>query len=124
VVKLGLTFVTMIGLTVVANLLVKLGAVSGGTGVGFMSALFNWQTLCGLASFGLAALVYVLVLRSLPLNIAQSFASAQFIAVILASAVILSEPIGALQWLGIALIASGITIVAGRGARSQEAGFR
>jgi undecaprenyl phosphate-alpha-L-ara4N flippase subunit ArnE len=59
----------------------------------------------------LAACFYILVLQWLPLNVAQSFAAAQFIAVILASTWILSEPIGPGQWLGITLIAVGIAIV-------------
>jgi undecaprenyl phosphate-alpha-L-ara4N flippase subunit ArnE len=73
--------------------------------------LLNWRILLGLCSFGLAACLYTLILQWLPLNVAQSFAAGQFIAVILASAWFLSEPIGASQGLGIALIALGISIV-------------
>jgi undecaprenyl phosphate-alpha-L-ara4N flippase subunit ArnE len=47
----------------------------------------------------------------LPLNIAQSFAAGQFIAVILAASLVLSEAISTAQWVGIFLIAAGIAIV-------------
>ena len=63
-----------------------------------------------------------MVATFLPLNIAQSFAAIQFIAVILASTLVLSEPIAIPRWIGIALIAIGIVIVgltADRGVRDN-----
>jgi len=109
--RIVLTFIAMITFTVIANLLLKMGASSSGPGQGPLLHLVNWRVLLGLCSFAIAACFYILVLQWLPLNVAQSFAAAQFVAVILASAWILSEPIGALQWTGIALIATGIAIV-------------
>ena len=57
------------------------------------------------AVFGVVGLGYVGV------PVATSFAAAQYVAVILASALFLSEPIGFAQWLGIMLIASGIGVM-------------
>jgi drug/metabolite transporter (DMT)-like permease len=108
--KVLLVFLAMISFTVAANLLLKTGAVAGGPGQQ-IGHLLNWRVALGLASFGLAACCYVVVLQWLPLNVAQSFAAAQFIVVILASAWLLSEPIGFSQWLGISLIAIGIAVV-------------
>ncbi len=108
--KVLLVFLAMISLTVTANLLLKTGAVAGGPGQP-ISHLLNWRVGLGLASFGLAACFYIVILQWLPLNVAQSFAAAQFIAVILASTWLLSEPIGFSQWLGISLIAIGIAVV-------------
>ena len=102
--------VAMIACTVLANLLLKTGAVKGADAPDIFG-LLNWQVIVGLASFGTAGLLYVIVLRWLPLNVAQSFAAAQFIAVIIASALVLSEPISGGQWLGISLIAAGIITV-------------
>jgi len=56
-------------------------------------------------------MLYLVVLSRIPLNVAQSFASAQFVAVILAAAFVLSEPVDGFQWLGITCIAVGIVIV-------------
>lgn len=109
--KVALTFAMMVGFTVTANLLLKTGAVSGESAQGSITHLLNWRILLGLFSFGLAACCYVLLLQWLPLNVATSFAAAQYIAVILASAWLLSEPIGTSQWMGITLIALGISIV-------------
>lgn len=109
--KIVLTFLAMITFTVLANLLLKTGATAGDSSQGQLYHLLNGRIILGLCSFGLAACFYILVLQWLPLNVAQSFAAAQFIAVILASAWILSEPIGPVQWLGITLIALGIAVV-------------
>lgn len=102
--KIFLMFVGMIGCTVAANLLLKTGAVAGGPGQGGITHLFNWRVLFGLVTFGLAACFYIVILQWLPLNVAQSFTAAQFVAVILASAWVLSEPIGPGQWAGIAIV--------------------
>lgn len=109
-IKALLVFLAMISFTVAANLLLKTGAVAGGPGQQ-LAHLLNWRVALGLASFGLAACFYIVILQWLPLNVAQSFAAAQFIAVILASTWLLSEPIGFSQWLGISLIAIGIAVV-------------
>lgn len=105
-----LLVVAMITCTVVANLLLKLGAAAGHAEGAPWWAL-NWRIVAGFASFGGALLIYTVVLRTLPLNVVQSFTSAQFIATVLASALILSEPITGIRWVGMALIASGILVV-------------
>ena len=102
----------MITFTVVANLLLKTGAVSGReAGGSWWSQLLNWHVVGGFGSFAVAALFYTVLLRTVPLNVAQSFTAAQFIAIIAASALVLSEPIGGVRWIGIALIAAGIALV-------------
>ena len=106
--KLLAAFVTMICLTVTANLLLKSGA---GASSDNMLGLLNWRIVGGLASFALGAVFYVLILTRLPLNVAQSFAALQFVAVILASWLVLGEPIGSLRWAGIALVGAGILLV-------------
>jgi drug/metabolite transporter (DMT)-like permease len=108
--KVTVAFVLMIMCTVSANVLMKLGAMS--TVEQRIFGVVDWQTLVGLASFGIAGLIYAFILAFLPLNVAQSFMAAQFIAVILASAFFLSEPIPAGRWLGIAFIFLGILVVA------------
>jgi multidrug transporter EmrE-like cation transporter len=102
--------VSMIGCTVVANLLLKVGAADDPTRL--LLGLASWRSLCGLAVFGCAALFYMRVLRILPLNVAQSFAAAQFVAVIVGSRLVLGEAIPVTRWTGISMIAAGITIVA------------
>jgi multidrug transporter EmrE-like cation transporter len=102
----------MIGFTVVANLVMKLGSKDPPSPV--LLGLISWRTVVGLMIFGAAGLSYALVLRSLPLNVAQSYAAAQFVAVIIASRILLGEPIALTRWIGISLIAVGIIVVAVR----------
>lgn len=109
--KIFIAFLLMISCTVAANLLMKTGAAAQGVPQEFVAKVFSWQVLTGLAFFGTAAVIYVLILTWLPLNVAQSFAAAQFVAVIFAARFFLSEPINGPQWAGIALIALGIGIV-------------
>jgi drug/metabolite transporter (DMT)-like permease len=107
--KVIVGFVMMIACTVAANIFMKLGAMTP-TEQRFFG-IIHWRTIVGLSSFGAAGLIYAWILAFLPLNVAQSFTAAQFIAVILASAVFLSEPIPVSRWLGIAFIFIGILVV-------------
>ena len=99
-------------LTVGANLLVKTGSQIGVVQNSAIMGLLNLTTLAGLLCFGGSFALYAFLLQRLPLNLAQSFLAVQFIAVIVASAVILGEPISALRWAGIGLIFLGIAAVA------------
>jgi drug/metabolite transporter (DMT)-like permease len=100
----------MMGCCVAANLLMKLGSEDSPSPL--LLGLISWRTVFGLAAFGLGGLFYAAALRFLPLNVAQSYAATQFIAVIFASRVMLGEPIALARWVGISLIAVGIMVVA------------
>lgn len=109
-------FATIIGFTVAANLLLKVGAeVPASERILF--GVLGWKSAAGLALFGLSGLVYAVVLRAVPLNVAQAFTSAQFVGVVLAASLILREPIAPTRWVGIGCICIGILLV-GAGART------
>jgi drug/metabolite transporter (DMT)-like permease len=110
--KTALLVVAMITCTVVANLLLKTGVMEGRGEATWWMQFANWKVAAGLASFGTAALLYIVVLRILPLNVALSYTAAQWVATVAASAFVLSEPIGSLRLAGLALIGAGIAIVA------------
>jgi drug/metabolite transporter (DMT)-like permease len=101
----------MIFFTVTANLLLKSGVTESGVSSSGFSSMLNWRVWAGLMSFAVGVVFYIMILTRLPLNVAQSFASVQFIAVILSSWLILGEPIGTMRWFGIALISLGILLV-------------
>lgn len=110
--KTLIIFTIMTLSTVAGNLLFKLGAVSENSEKFSIMHFVNWKIFSGLVCFAVAAFIYLLLLRTIPLNVAQSFLPIQFISVIIASALILGEPIGLLRWSGIFLIMLGIAIVA------------
>jgi drug/metabolite transporter (DMT)-like permease len=108
-VKAAIALTCMVGCTVIANLLLKTGAAMSGTGS--IADLVNWRTIAGLATFGMAGILYAIVLRWLPLNVAISFAAVQYVGVLIASSLVLREPIAAAQWFGVVLITSGILVI-------------
>ena len=105
-----LGFVTVIACTVAANLMLKLGA-SVPEAQRVLFGLLGWKSAAGLALFGCGGIVYALLLRRVPLNIAQVFAAAQFVGVVIAAGLVLGEPISPARWLGIACIGLGIVLV-------------
>jgi drug/metabolite transporter (DMT)-like permease len=106
----AVAFAIMVGSTVVANVFLKAGAMAPAS-QRTIFGLCDWRTLAGLAFFGGSAIIYSWVLRWMPLNVAQSIAASQFVAVIVASALVLAEPIPLPRLIGIVLIAGGIVIV-------------
>jgi drug/metabolite transporter (DMT)-like permease len=103
-------FAAMISLTVAANLMLKSGAMDPPS-ARFAFGVIGWRSLVGLSLFGIGGIIYSVILRSVSLNVAQVFTATQFIGVILAARMILSEPISAVRWFGIACTCCGIVIV-------------
>ena len=98
-------------LSVVAgNILLKLGALETSEKT-FVQTLLHWQIALGIMIFGAGAIFYMMLLKRIPLNVAQSVLVGQFVGVILASYFILHEPLSALRLVGIALITIGIAVV-------------
>ncbi len=109
-VKTLLGFAAMVSLTVAANLMLKLGA-GAPRGERVLLGVFGWKSAAGLALFGCAGLLYALLLRRVPLNLAQVFSAAQFVGVIMAASLVLGEPISPIRWLGIVCVCFGIVLV-------------
>ncbi len=100
----------MIMSAVTANLLLKTGVAARNAG-GLVAILMHPTVLCGLALFGGAAMLYLLVLERLPLNVAQSMMALQFVGVMVGSVVVLGEPMPPARLLGAALITGGVILV-------------
>jgi drug/metabolite transporter (DMT)-like permease len=105
-----LGFAAMIACTVAANLMLKLGA-GAPEAKRVLFGVLGWKSAAGLALFGCGGIIYALLLRRVPLNVAVSFTGAQFVGVILAASLVLGEPISPTRWLGIACICFGIFVV-------------
>ncbi len=105
-----LGFAFMVTLTVAANLMLKVGAMDP-PGARFMLGILGWKSLVGLLLFGCSGLIYAVVLRGVPLNVAQVVTAAQLIGVVLAARLVLSEPISLARWFAIAVTCAGIVMV-------------
>ena len=108
--RVVLGFLGIIGCTVGANLLLKAGAMAPASSRVLFGVL-GWTSLAGLALFGVGGLAYAVLLRYVPLNVAQVFAATQFVGVILAASFVLGEPISGVRWAGIGCTALGVAIV-------------
>ncbi|MEJ2681622.1 MAG: EamA family transporter [Gammaproteobacteria bacterium] len=97
--------------TVSANMLLKLGAMRPGFGGFWPFTIVNGYVVMGAVIFVLAFLLYIMVLRRMPLNVAQAIFSLQIVLVIVAANWFLSEPMNGLRWLGIFLISIGLLVV-------------
>jgi drug/metabolite transporter (DMT)-like permease len=103
-------FAVMVSLTVAANLMLKLGAAAP-QAERFLFGVLGWKSVAGLALFGCGGILYAVLLRRVPLNIAQVFAAAQFVGVVAAAGLVLGEPISPARWFGIVCIGLGILLV-------------
>ena len=108
--RVVLGFLGIIGCTVGANLLLKAGAMAPASSRVLFGVL-GWTSVAGLALFGVGGLAYAVLLRFVPLNVAQVFTATQFIGVILAAWLVLGEPISGARWLGIGCTLAGVAIV-------------
>lgn len=106
-----LLFTGMISGMVSANLLLKVGAGATGAKLSIFHPAINIYVAGALTAFGAAFACYFFVLRTTPLNVAQSLAAAQFVAIIFAANLVLGESIGLMRWGGILLISIGIILV-------------
>jgi len=97
--------------TVVGNLFLKMGAMTDGISDSWPLSLVNIKVFIGLVCFACGVLFYGALLQRLPLNVAQSIFSIQFVAVILAATIILGEPISLTTWIGILLVSCGLAII-------------
>jgi drug/metabolite transporter (DMT)-like permease len=73
--------------------------------------LADWQLLLGCFFYAIGAIIMILALRKGDLSLIYPFVSLSFIWVALLSLIFLGESIMILQWLGIAIIISGVSLV-------------
>ena len=103
--------IATISCTVLGNLLLKTGAGKPGIYTLWPLSIINLYVVAGALSFALGLLFYTMILKKMPLNIAQSIFSVQFIVVIVASSIFLNEFIPFTRWVGFAFVAIGLFII-------------
>lgn len=107
----AIIFASMI-CTVIGNLLLKIGSGERGVSSIWPLSMLNLHTFLGALAFVMAMILYLMVLKRTALNLAQSIFALQFVLVVFAAHLILGEPIGFYRWIGIALIATGLLVIA------------
>ena len=76
---------------------------------------FNWRVILGLAIYGLSALLFIVALKFGRLSILYPIIATSYIWVTLLSYYIFGEQITYINWIGITLIISGITLIVLKG---------
>jgi small multidrug resistance pump len=99
-----LLMAVIVGLNTIAQGLLKTGASKG---------LLSGAMVGGVATYGVSTLLYVVILGRMNLSFVYPIViGTTMVATCLAGSRVLNENISSLQWLGIALIVSGIAFVA------------
>jgi len=92
---------------VVGQILLKQGAGAAD----FVSQLFRPSTIVGLGFYALAALLYIVALRKIPVSVAFPSVSLSYVVVAVAGHFLWNEPFGLTQIAGLALICGGVLVL-------------
>lgn len=106
-----LALATAIVSSLIGQVLLKAGAEATGA-ASFASQLLRWQTLLGVGFYGAGALLYILALRKIPMSVALPCTAASYVLIALIGWWAFAEPLGAQKLAAIALIISGVVLLA------------
>jgi drug/metabolite transporter (DMT)-like permease len=88
------------------------GGVLQLSGASLRALLSSGVVWAGLALFGLSAVVWLFALSRASLSFAYPFAALGYVVIVLFSVLVLHEHVPPLRWAGVALIVTGIVLVA------------
>jgi len=101
--------VFLVVLFALGQVLFKKAALSGGDGE-FLRGLLTVWTLAALILYGLATLLWIWILQTVPLSIAYAFTSLAFILVPIVAHVVFGEALSIKYAIGCGLIVMGVII--------------
>lgn len=97
-----------ISTTVAAQTLLKTGASRRD----ILYQLMDLHTLAGLVLYGIAALLYMIAIRSIPISIALPCTATSYVAVVIIGTYYFHEPVTWIHLAGVALICLGAVLLA------------
>jgi multidrug transporter EmrE-like cation transporter len=65
----------------------------------------------GLILFGISSIFWLVVLSRVPLSVAYPFVGISYVVIVLMSRLVLNEAVPALRWVGVLVVAVGLTII-------------
>jgi small multidrug resistance pump len=92
----------------IGQILFKFGAVHG---LGYLQILFSPTIILGLLSYFLSALIYIIVLKHIPLSIAYPTISLSYIVIIILSHYFFGEAVTIQKIASMILIISGVSLL-------------
>jgi len=102
-----LALISAISISVVGEALLKTAAGSSS----FARQLVDPRTLLGVTLYGLAALLYMLALRRIPMSVAMPYTAVSYVAIALIGRFVFREAVGPFQIAGISLIVAGTCLL-------------
>ena len=133
--KYAIALVVALVLNAAANLMIRFGmkamdAQLDGAGIldggvpGLIRLLLqNWILLVGLTCFALNVVFYAYALQKLPISMAYPImVTGGFVIIVTVAGLILKERLTMVQWVGVAAIMLGVTLVAKDAGRQMEDG--
>jgi len=93
---------------VIGQILLKTGAQRSGD---MIAQFLDPYTIVGFAVYALAAILYIVSLKRIPLSVAFPSVSLSYVVVAVAAHLLWQEPLGLAQFGGIALISGGILLL-------------
>jgi multidrug transporter EmrE-like cation transporter len=90
------------------QLLLKAGATGEGA---FLDQLFRWQTVIGLGCYGLAAMLYIVALRAIPMSVALPSTALSYAVIALLGFLVWNEPVSWQHLAALGLICSGVVML-------------
>ncbi len=85
---------------------------AGAGAADFLTQLFDWRTIGGLALYGGAAMLYIVALRRIPMSVALPATAISYIAAALIGHYGFGEPLTPRHVAAIALIGGGVVLLA------------
>ncbi|TVX93870.1 EamA family transporter [Paenibacillus agilis] len=98
-------------LLVTGQILFKLGIEKAG-GLVWNKIITSWYVIGGLSLYGIATILWFVVLSRLPLSVAYPLQSISYILGIAAAFFIFSEPVSPTKWVGALVILIGVYLIA------------
>ncbi len=102
----------LLGAAIVTAIFGQMLLKSGAGAADFVAQLFHVHSVIGLVLYGGASLMYMVALRRIPVSVALPCTAASYIAVALIGHFMFGEPLGLQQIGAIALICSGVLMLA------------
>lgn len=85
---------------------------SGSRAVNLVAQMLDWHTIIGLGLYGLAAMLYIVALRRIPLSVALPATAISYIAAALVGHFLFGESLSTLHIAAIGLIGAGVVMLA------------
>lgn len=98
--------------SIVASIAGQFLLKAGSAAADFRAQIFDARSLAGLAAYGLAALLYMLALRRLPMSVALPFTAMTYVAAALVGRWAFAEQLNLVQTAAIAIICVGAVTLA------------